>query len=156
MCLDSRIGDYYNNPSFGYGGYCLPKDTQVLSNLVGEGPNSNLITSIAKSNLSRKRLIADNIITESMLRTGKDKKDIIIGVYSFSSKSGSDNTRFAALSDVTDMLIESGMNVLIFDKSKNTNEDFYHQCDLIVANRFSDVPDYFADKTYTRDVFFNN
>ena len=156
MCLDSRIGDYYNNPSFGYGGYCLPKDTQVLANLVSTGSNSNLITSIAKSNISRKKLIADNIISEVLLRTNKNINDVVIGVYSVSSKSGSDNTRFAALTDVVNILKETGINILIFEKDKYNDEEFYQKCDLIIANRYSDAPKSFMNKIYTRDVFFNN
>ena len=156
VCLDSRIGDYYNNPSFGYGGYCLPKDTQVLSNLVSKNNNSDLITSISKSNLSRKHLVAEAIIDEALKRTNKNIKDIKIGIYSFSSKSGSDNTRFAALHDVMKILVDFGLNVLVFDKSKCSDEKFYQECDLIVANRYSDVPSKFLDKTYSRDVFFNN
>ena len=156
ICLDNRIGEYYNNPSFGYGGYCLPKDTQVLSNIVSTGINSDLINSINKSNMSRKRMIVEAIICEAKERTGKPIKKITIGIYSFSSKSNSDNTRFAALTDIKNMLIEQGINILIYDINKYNNAEFYNLCDLIVANRYSDVPSEYIDKIYTRDIFFNN
>ena len=97
-----------------------------------------------------------NIISEVLLRTNKNINDVVIGVYSVSSKSGSDNTRFAALTDVVNILKETGINILIFEKDKYNDEEFYQKCDLIIVNRYSDAPKSFMNKIYTRDVFFNN
>ena len=155
VCLDSRIGDYYNNPSFGYGGYCLPKDTKVLANVLSQEENSELITSIAKSNLSRKSSLAKEIICYCQNMTNKELKDIVIGIYSLSSKSGSDNTRFSALSDVVEILKNKGLKILYFDHSIKIN-DFKDECDVVLANRLEDVPEELWEKTYTRDIFFNN
>ena len=155
VCLDSRIGDYYNNPSFGYGGYCLPKDTKVLANVLSQEENSELITSIAKSNLSRKSSLAKEIICYCQNMTNKELKDIVIGIYSLSSKSESDNTRFSALSDVVEILKNKGLKILYFDHSIKIN-NFKDECDVVLANRLEDVPEELWEKTYTRDIFFNN
>ena len=152
--LDQRIGSYYNNPSFGYGGYCLPKDTQVLSNIVSENHNSDLITSIAKSNRSRKENIANEIAEYAINKTSKSVNKIVIGVYSYSSKSGSDNSRFAALRDVTEILKAKGFN--IEEYKSGPIDAFYEKSDVILSNRYSDTPKELHNKVYTRDIFLNN
>ena len=152
--LDQRIGSHYNNPSFGYGGYCLPKDTEVLSNIIGGIHNSDLITSISKSNKSRKEYLAEEIISHVKSITQKDIKDIVMGVYSYLSKSGSDNSRHAALIDVVNILKNKGINVVEYNGE--SIELFYKKCDLILSNRYQDVPNELIDKVYTRDIFFSN
>lgn len=146
VSLDPRIGDYYNNPSFGYGGYCLPKDTDALISQMGDVSNNELITSISKSNKSRKKYIAEDILR-------RIKPGDVVGVYSLQSKSSSDNTRFASIKDVIEELKERGVNILIFDKQKMTLEEFKNVSDLIIANRYDPLLDDVAHKVYTRDIY---
>ena len=154
VSLDPRVGDYYNNPSFGYGGYCLPKDTLVLTNQMSSDINHELVTSISKSNESRKRHIAENIINFARQRT--DKNDFVIGVYSLNAKEGSDNTRNAAILDVISLLKERNINVLIYDKENMTFDEFISKSDVIITNRFKEELNIVKDKVYTRDIFRNN
>lgn len=154
VSLDPRVGDYYNNPSFGYGGYCLPKDTLVLTNQMNNDINHELVASISKSNESRKRHIVDSIINFAKQRT--DKKGLIIGVYSLNAKEGSDNTRNAAILDVIKLLKERNINVLIYDKEKISFSDFIFKSDVIITNRFKEELNVVKDKVYTRDIFRNN
>ena len=156
VSLDPRIGDFYNNPSYGYGGYCLPKDTTALSNLLSTKNNSELITSISKSNNSRKEYIASEILQYVSNKFHKPIKDINIGVYSCPSKMGSDNSRHASIRGVINVLTNKGVNVLMFDKNKDDINSFYDRCDLIIANRIKDVPEQFLNKIYSRDIFYNN
>ncbi|HEY4601034.1 MAG TPA: nucleotide sugar dehydrogenase [Cerasibacillus sp.] len=152
--LDPRIGDHYNNPSFGYGGYCLPKDTkQLLANYKGI-PN-NMITAIVEANDTRKRHIADQILA---------RNPKIVGVYRLTMKTGSDNFRQSAIQDVINHIKRDGVEVVIyepvleeaeFDGSKVIKDfaEFKEVSDVIVANRLSDELKDVKDKVYTRDVF---
>ena len=154
VCLDDRIGDYYNNPSFGYGGYCLPKDTKQLLANYQDVPNS-IITAVVEANSIRKKFISDAIVALN---------PSTIGVYRLAMKKGSDNYRASAIHDVVKQIKEKGIKVIIFepDLLENTFLDdelitdlaqFKKQSDIILANRVSsDLEDVF-DKIYTRDLF---
>ncbi len=157
MSRDSRIGDYYNNPSFGYGGYCLPKDSEQLQNSFIDIPNNNLIKAIVDSNQSRKEYIADDIINEAITISGKSKEDIVIGIYSLAMKSGSDNYRSSASVDVMNLLIDKGVKVIVFDKNYQKSvanlEYFKQNSDLIITNRYNDALKDVKEKVYTRDIY---
>ena len=162
MCYDPRIGNQYNNPSFGYGGYCFPKDTkQLLANF--ENVPQNLIGAIVESNDTRKKSIADMI----ELKHWESREIGSIGVYRLAMKSGSDNFRKSAILDVIEMLKEKGHQVYIYEPTIEGNEfngceliksleDFKKKCNVIVTNRYSSDLDDVKDKVYTRDLFNNN
>ncbi len=154
---DPRIGNYYNNPSFGYGGYCLPKDTQQLLKSFDGVPN-NLIKAVVNSNNTRRDFIVQNIIS---------KKPKIVGVYRLIMKQSSDNFRSSAIQNIMNMLIKSGIKIVIFEPDINDNlyldievqrdlSKFLLETDLIIANRNSTDLDGVQDKVYTRDIFNNN
>jgi UDPglucose 6-dehydrogenase len=154
VCLDPRIGDYYNNPSFGYGGYCLPKDVRQLYANYRDIPN-NLIGAIVRANKTRK----DHVTRQIMKR-----KPGIVGVYGLAMKTGSDNQRFSAAISIVRRLRAYGVSVIIFDKSikdkimcgcdvtKDIGE-FKEKADAIIANRWSDVLSDVKEKVYSRDLF---
>lgn len=154
VCLDPRIGGHYNNPSFGYGGYCLPKDTkQLLAEY--EGLPQNMMTAVVESNETRKTHIADMI-------SKKDPK--IVGVYRLTMKTGSDNFRQSAIQGVIQRLNEKGIEVVIYEpvhKEDTFNgfrvikdlDEFKNISDVIVANRLDDIIKDVEDKVYTRDIF---
>lgn len=154
VCLDPRIGDYYNNPSFGYGGYCLPKDTQQLLANYQNIPQ-NLIQAVVSSNQTRKRFIADDILV---------KEPKVVGIYRLIMKSGSDNFRDSAIFDVIKHLRAEGVQIIIYEPNLSENEyfgcpvikelaDFKSKSDIIVANRKSDELIEVDNKVYTRDIF---
>lgn len=160
VCLDPRIGAGYNNPSFGYGGYCLPKDTkQLLANF--KDVPENLIQAIVDSNRTRKDYIADRI----MLKAGYPyKKDIVVGVYRLTMKTDSDNFRQSAIQGVMKRLEHYGAQILIYEPAAKTDEHFGHKItkdlagfkaksDIIVANRLSEELSDVMDKVNTRDLF---
>lgn len=154
VSLDPRIGHYYNNPSFGYGGYCLPKDTkQLLANY--RGIPQNLIEAIVQSNTTRKQFLADLLI-----RTNPS----IVGIYRLIMKAGSDNFRESAIHNMIEMVQEKGIEVIIYEpmfdgqgysnaKIVNDLDQFKRQADVIIANRATDELHDVAHKIFTRDVF---
>lgn len=157
ISLDPRIGDYYNNPSFGYGGYCLPKDTKQTRSSFKATPQ-NLMDAIIDSNETRKRVIANQIIS---------KKPKTVGVYRLIMKTGSDNFRESAIFDVMKAISEVGIEIIVYEPElekeaielgrviKNL-EVFKSQAQIILANRIEDAILDVKDKVYTRDIFHNN
>lgn len=154
VSLDPRVGDYYNNPSFGYGGYCLPKDTQQLLANYKNVPQ-NLIQAVVSSNKTRKKFIASEILA---------KNPKIVGIYRLIMKAGSDNFRDAAIFDIIKYLKAEGIKIVIYEPSLVQEEFlglpiiqelsvFKNQADVIVANRSTEEIHDVNDKIYTRDVF---
>ena len=154
VCLDPRIGSHYNNPSFGYGGYCLPKDTkQLLANY--DNVPQNLIKAIVRSNRTRKKYI-----TEMIMR----KNPETVGVYRLTMKSGSDNFRASAIQEIIERLKLEGVDVIIYEpklkaeqfndcKVINNFEEFSNKSDVILANRIEEKLKVVKDKVYTRDLY---
>lgn len=165
VCADPRIGDFYNNPSFGYGGYCLPKDTKELrANF--EGIPENLISAIVESNKTRKDFISQDIISflKNHIKNINLDQHSTIGVFRLTMKSGSDNFRESSIQGIMKRLKENGLNLIIYEPSLNDSfffdcpvvndlEQFKKQSTIIVANRFDDTLDDVIEKTYTRDIY---
>jgi UDPglucose 6-dehydrogenase len=149
VSLDPRIGDYYNNPSFGYGGYCLPKDTDSLITQMKSISNSELISSISHSNQSRKEMIANDIINRL---NGYG----VVGVYSIQSKKDSDNKRYAAILDIVSLLKDRNINVIYYQPHEMSLDDFKKQSDIILVNRYHPSLDDVKEKVYTRDLFLRD
>ncbi len=161
VCLDPRIGSHYNNPSFGYGGYCLPKDTrQLLANY--ENVPEDLIEAIVNSNVTRQRFIAGRVME---LAAQKAKGDPVIGVYRLTMKKGSDNFRQSSIQGVMKWLRAEGAQIVIYEPALAGQtcfegyqvidgiDQFKQMSDAILANRYSSELDDVRDKVYTRDVF---
>lgn len=163
VCLEPHIGSRYNNHSFGYGGYCLPKDTKQLLTNYKDAPQ-NLIEAIVEANRTRKDFVADEVLQMVLGRVYEGRAKPVVDVYRLTMKSNSDNFRASSIQGVMKRMKAKGVSVVVYEHTLNAPEFFGSEvthdlvafkagCDVIVANRWSDELADVVDKVYTRDLF---
>ncbi len=163
MSLDPRIGNHYNNPSFGYGGYCLPKDSKQMVANFQDIPN-DIMKAIVNANQTRKAFVADQVLKKAGF---PDKKDVVVGIYRLTMKANSDNFRCSAIQGVMENILNQGVTVVIYEPTLDAEkfeecnvikdfDEFSKMCDVIIANRIEHQLNSVSEKVYTRDIYGEN